>query len=128
MKVRYLKENTSTPKGREITIYIMKYDNAYDNSEIREMNEFGIYDEHSEDFWLDFINSVEKELKESDIKSNNLARGDLKIGVYASLRNEAYVKIGTENFYPPDNYGWNSTNKKIPFDLKNFKKSFSSHN
>jgi hypothetical protein len=122
MKVKYIKENTSTPKGREITIYIMKYDKAYDNSNLREIVDFDICDEHSEDFWVDLIRIIEKELKENFIKSNNLANGDLKIGEYTSLRNEAYVFINNENVYPPDEYGWNSTKKKLPFDLKKFEK------
>lgn len=122
MKVIYLNENENIKKGREITIYILKYDNLYDNSLIRKDFNFDFCDEHSEDFWLEIFNKIEKELKENFILSNNLAIGDLKLGNYISLRNEGYIKVKGEYQYPPDNYGWNAARHKLPFDIEIFRK------
>ena len=120
MKVYYLKENSTSAIGREITLYIFKYDKIYDNSEIRACFDFDYCDEHSENFWIEFVLKIESTLKANKIKSNGLAKGDLKIGEYVSLRNEAYVKIGKELVYPPDNYGWNSVGHELPFNIEKF--------
>lgn len=123
MKVVYLKENHLSAKGREITIYILKYDNKFKDSLIA--NEYSITkaDEHSEDFWTDLIEEIEISLFNNNIKSNGLALGDYPIGNYTSIRNEAFVydKKSKEFIYPPDNTGWNATGMELPFDLNIFK-------
>jgi hypothetical protein len=122
MKVVYSKENPCNIKGREITIYIIKYENIYDESEIKKCYPFYMSDEHSEDFWIEFIKKCEKLLKENNIRSNGVSHGDLRIGEYISLRNEAYIKVGKHLAYPPDKYGWNARKNILPFDLKKIQK------
>lgn len=121
MKVYYLKENYQSALGREITIYVFKYDQVYDQSEIRQDYMFDYCDEHSTEFWLEFISRIEKTLKDNKIRSSGLAKGDLPLGNYLSLRNEAYVKIGKAYYYPPDSYGFNAAQHEIPFNIDKIK-------
>lgn len=126
MKVVYKKENISTVKGREITIYIFKWDKIYKHSEINKEYTVSIADEHSEKFWLLMIEEIEKSLEKNKIRSNGCAIGDLKIGTYTSLRNEAYVydKFTQLNIYPPDSFGYNAANQELPINLSKFKTKF----
>jgi hypothetical protein len=49
---------------------------------------------------------------------NGLADGDLRIGKYVSLRNEAFVLSEKgEHIYPPNNAGWNGAEHEIPLSL-----------
>jgi len=124
MKVCYIRENQLLPKGREITIYIFKYDSkAYGDSEIKQLYDFDFCDEHSEDFWIQFFFRIEFCLKSNRIKPNGLAEGDLMLGEYVSLRNEAYVKVKENFMYPPDEFGWNAAGHDLPFDVRKFYKS-----
>ena len=57
------------------------------------------------------------------IKSNGLAEGDLKIGKYVSLRNEAFVMSENGNYiYPPNDVGWNSLSHELPINLQKLMK------
>ena len=96
MKSLYLKENTLIEKGREITIYIYKYDERYKHGFIG--CDLSLADENSEAFWLDLIKTIEKALEANKIQSNGCAEGDLKLGKYISIRNESYIvdKKGNE--------------------------------
>jgi hypothetical protein len=124
MKVAYLKENTKIARGREITIYIYKFDEEYRrSSEIGQDWSLDLADEHSQQFWFCFIEEVERLLKSNRIRTNLIAKGDLAIGHYVSLRNEAYIfdkKLGKE-IYPPDEAGWNAAQHEPPFDLRKFR-------
>lgn len=60
-------------------------------------------------------------LESHGIESNGLAPGDLKVGKYVSLRNEAYIKgKDNEHIYPPNEYGWNAAEHELPFSLQKF--------
>ena len=129
MKVSYLKENQTTAKGREITIYIFKYIPEYSQkSEIAKDYLLNYADEHSEDFWFKFFQKIEESLSIEKIRSNGLAKGDKKLGNYVSIRNEAYIKIKNKDNldideYPPDSCGWNASGHSLPFDLNRFEKN-----
>lgn len=113
-KVMYLKDNVTTAKGREITVYIYRHD--------KRLTEYSYSDERSFNFWYDFFCCAEHILEINSIESNGLANGDLKLGNYVSLRNEAYVydKEKDEFIYPPDNAGWNGAGNELPFQLSKF--------
>lgn len=61
MKVAYLKESSTLP-GREITIYLLKFDRQYEQSE--NATNFGLClaDEHSEEYWFKMASLIEKYL------------------------------------------------------------------
>jgi hypothetical protein len=124
MKTAYLKENTNTAKGREITIYIYQYVKGYSSiSEIGKQYGLNLSDEHSENFWIRFFNKIEEILSINNIRSNGLANGDKKLGKYTSLRNEAYVRLKNELVYPPDNFGWNAARQSFPFNYEKFREN-----
>lgn len=121
MKTAYLPENSIIARGREITVYIYKFVEEYKNkSEIGQEWSLDLAEEHSQDFWIAFIKEIEEILKFNKIRTNLCAKGDLQIGNYVSLRNEAFIydqKIG-EVIYPPDEAGWNAAKHELPFSLK----------
>jgi len=125
MKVAYLKENTNTARGRELTVYIYKYHEKFKESYINEDHNLNLSDEHSEEFWINFYEIVENELRKNNIRSNKCAKGDLQLGEYISLRNEAFVyskSLGLD-IYPLDQHGWNALKHKPPFNIDMFIKS-----
>ena len=136
IKTMYLKENTKTKRGREITIYIFRYFNTYKNNSID--STFSLLDERSEGFWYDLYEEIEKELEKNEIISNGVAKGDLILGKYVSFRNEAYVSnpnysildstSGSEFIYPPDKQGWNAAEHKLPFSIRRFNNSSGNSN
>eukprot|EP01117_Protostelium_nocturnum_P015984 TRINITY_DN6242_c0_g1_i1.p1 TRINITY_DN6242_c0_g1~~TRINITY_DN6242_c0_g1_i1.p1 ORF type:complete len:315 (+),score=72.10 TRINITY_DN6242_c0_g1_i1:100-945(+) len=129
-------------RGREITVYIYKYESEYGfgpmydekadgtvhfMGERREEESFyylgrefdGIpYDSK---FWFDFITKAENRLKEEGVRSNGLANGDLSLPGcrYASLRNEAFVIVKKGDHlphYPPNSFGWNAAKHPNPLE------------
>lgn len=86
MKVSYLKES-QTPRGREITIYIFKFEEEYEESQLAIEYGLSLAEEHSEDFWVSMFYRIEAAMAENNIKANGLAYGDLGLGSYVSLRN-----------------------------------------
>lgn len=124
MKVKYKKENKNTVRGREITVYIAIWDDKYEKSDIGEEFKFNKNIEQNEDFWYDMFDCIEKSLKENNISSNGLARGDYALGNYVSIRNESYIsdKYSDVEIYPPDWSGWNAAQQKLPFELNRFKR------
>jgi hypothetical protein len=121
MKVAYLKESTNTAPGREITIYIYKHHEGYDTSELCE-GRLSIADEHSEDYWFEFYNRIEVLLRDNNIRERGCAKGDLPLGRFVSLRNEAFVQCPVKDvgIYPPDECGWNVLGHTLPFDIGRF--------
>lgn len=109
MKVMYRKESSTVP-GREITVYIFRL-----CSELK--SDFSYVEERSESFWIDFAIKAELLLKRNNIVSNGCAKGDLKLGRYISIRNEAYVLKKDEYIYPLDTMGWNAALHEPPFNL-----------
>jgi hypothetical protein len=87
MKVIYLKEVENPQPGREITIYIVKYDPVFEKSQFA--GDFGldISIEHSEEYWFLMCKKIEEYLNSYGIESNGLAEGDYRLGKYISLRN-----------------------------------------
>ena len=126
-------EGYSLPKdmdGREITIYIYQFNELLNNKnkpiEIKDVNAkneeiivtyfFKKNDEEKFNFWYEFLIDIENKLKNAKIrkkKLNGAADGDLWLGNYSSLRNEAFCDDG---IYPPNHRGWNSANQKKPFN------------
>ena len=122
MKVVYLKQAVNPQVGREITIYIVKYSKQFDKSSFAGDYQVSIADEHSEDFWKEMVIEIEHALWVHEIKPNGLANGDLRIGQYVSLRNEAFVLNEEDGnyMYPPNFKGWNPEGQRLPFDISRF--------
>ncbi|KAH3744433.1 hypothetical protein Pelo_14169 [Pelomyxa schiedti] len=138
-----------TMHGREITVYIYKYHSSYGKG--IEYTEDGKNlliplrkcDECPPRFWLDFISKADKMLANENIHTNGgCAKGDLPMGKYASLRNEAFVlwpkevihadpktsskEPELEYCYPPNESGWNGANHEPPFPLTRLGKLYAS--
>ena len=127
-----LVSENSIPKGREITIYIYTYNEKLNE----EPEEFEVEDEKGNkknvkfiftkkdeknfNFYYNLLIDIEKGLKNANIRQrieNGVAAGDLWLGKYVSLRNEAYWKNEEDDYiYPPDEKGWNSIKQKKPFN------------
>ena len=122
---------TEMQAGREITLYIYTFDEKLNKNpfELDEEDENGkikhikyIFTKSEEKtfkFYYDLLIDIEKKLSKENIKQtieNGCAYGDLWLGKYASLRNEAYCKVKNGGLvYPPNERGWNSTKQKMPF-------------
>lgn len=129
MKVIFLKDDVHVVKGREITIYIYRYDKRFGEG-LKGGNElFKLSKENEQDgfFWFNFVDKCEKKLTKNQIIIQGCADGDLPIGKYFSLRNESFVlhkiilpnnEIGYEYQYPFNEDGWNKNNQRLPFSLK----------
>ena len=136
MKSININLNTNFPNdmsGREITVYIYKHDDK-----INGMNNEGVYyneddkngkeikvlynkndDEFPFYFWCECICEIENKLKNIGIKKrklNDCADGDLWIGNFTSLRNEAFVENKFD--YPPNEIGWNGAKHEKPFSWR----------
>ena len=121
MKTIYLKEAQNPVTGREITIYLIKYDPQFEQSQFAGDFGLSIAVEHSEDYWLLMCRKIEAYLASYGIESNGLAEGDHPLGKYLSFRNEAFVRTPRgDSIYPPDSYGWNPLGQSLPIDLPRF--------
>jgi hypothetical protein len=112
-------------RGRELTVYMFNYHSSYrgylqgtlpelpDNEFYlgREMEVYG----HA--FWYTFIVEAERRLSAARVRARGCADGDLALPgcAYASLRNEAFVKIKGEWTYPPNDSGWNVAEHPNPY-------------
>ena len=135
MKAYNINLCTEMQEGREITLYIYTFDKRLNEEpvEIEVEDENGklnkikyIFrkdEEKNFKFYLDLLIDIENQLKKLKIKKrieNACAYGDLWLGDYASLRNEAFCKGVNEGYiYPPNNRGWNSLKQKMPFNWIN---------
>lgn len=119
-------------RGRELTVYIFQDDPAYSGggpmmgccatgSEHRYW--LGPEFEREPEFWESFLGSAEEALKDAGLESHGgTADGDLPLGRFASLRNEAYIlgwDEGSESctpafVYPPNAAGWNAAGHPLP--------------
>lgn len=114
-------------KGREITVYIYEFDEILNGEDgkgiVYDKDSYIIYsreDEEPNSFWYELVFEVEKKLLKQNVKTsvlNNCADGDLWIGKYCSLRNEAFTLYKGEYVYPPNETGWNAANQKCPFSF-----------
>ena len=127
-----LVSENSIPKGREITIYIYTYNEKLNEEpeELEVEDEKGnkknvkfIFikkDEKNFNFYYNLLIDIEKGLNKANIRQrikNGVADGDLWLGKYVSLRNEAYWKNEEDDYvYPPNEKGWNSIKQKKPFN------------
>jgi len=118
-------------QGREITLYIYTYNEKLND----EPEELEVEDEKGEKrkityifrkneernfkFYYDLLIDIEQQLNKIKIKKtikNGAAVGDLWLGKYSSLRNEAYCKGKNGGLvYPPNDKGFNSAKQKMPF-------------
>ncbi|CAL1161447.1 unnamed protein product [Cladocopium goreaui] len=103
-------------RGREITVYIFQNHTAYNGGGPmmgycpgNEHNFWlGPEFERQADFWAKFVEEAERLLSAANIQSRGVATGDLKLGRYASLRNEAFIFEPATGLYiyPPNKCGW----------------------
>jgi hypothetical protein len=109
-------------RGREITVYILLYENTlkinqtmlYSKNDLSKpktmidwtlssmkdiyaSHDLTIKDEISLDRYLDYVDQAEKLLEEHRIEPNGCAIGDYRIGKYSSLRNEKYVAVDDDD-------------------------------
>jgi len=104
-----------TQRGREITLYVFKHSEKYDSAAPAEAAGEGIGGaiggpmadlappsevhnfwlskeyERSGSFWRNLIREAERRLRHYKIESAGCADGDLPLGRFASIRNEAFV-------------------------------------
>ena len=97
-------------RGREITVYIYRFSPAF-APHMDTLLSVSQADEHSATYWRAFVAAVERGFAEANIRSNGLADGDLKWGTYASLRNEAFVKLDPAWELPA---GWSGVDLGVP--------------
>ena len=122
-------------KGREVTLYIYTFDERL-NREIFEMENkdengnikkiryaFSKKEEKKFKFYYDLLIDIENQLGLEKIEQtvkNGCAEGDLWLGKYTSLRNEAYCQSKMGGLiYPPNDRGWNSNKQTCPFSWIN---------
>jgi len=129
MKATTISEEDWSPqqRGREITVYLFQYSYCYgpggpmmglvpeeDHTFYIGREVEGIF---TAPFWFTWIQEAEARLAAAGVRSRGTADGDLALPgcVYASLRNEAFVKVnGGEPEYPPNHTGWNATRQINP--------------
>lgn len=124
-------------RGRELTVYIFQHCAVYEDggpmmgyctpgSEHR----FWLGPEFQREpaFWSAFVAQAEQALLAAGVESHGgAAEGDVPLGQYASLRNEAFV-LGREEredglrgqldfIYPPNETGWNAAGHPLPMQV-----------
>ncbi|CAJ1344223.1 unnamed protein product, partial [Effrenium voratum] len=114
-------------RGRELTVYIFQNHAAYAGGGPMmgycpgsEHNFWlGPEFEREAGFWASFVDQAEHLLAAGGIRSRGVAHGDLKLGHYASLRNEAFLFDAASGLYiyPPNSAGWNSAGHACPMHL-----------
>lgn len=124
-------------RGRELTVYIFQYCPVYEdggpmmgicNPGTEHRFWLGPEFQREPAFWTTFVAEAEQVLQEAGIESHGgVADGDVPLGRYASLRNEAFVLghevredggQGAETFiYPPNSAGWNAARQPLPFHV-----------
>lgn len=130
MKAYNINLCTQMQEGREITLYIYTFDKRLNEDpfemDVKDENGklnkikyiFRKNEERKFKFYYDLLIDIEKQLSEAKIRQtviNGAADGDLWLGKYASLRNEAFCKENNLYVYPPNYRGWNSLKQKKPF-------------
>ena len=84
--------------------------------------------QHDPAFWRNFVTDAEQALWVAGIASHGgTAEGDVPLGRYASLRNEAFIqgremredgRTGPPTFiYPPNEAGWNAAGHPTPIHV-----------
>lgn len=153
MKARYDPWQDQGQRGRELTVYVYSFDQAFDEghkggpmadllSKAGSLSPPGQEHVHylgpeceamyTGEFWFLFIQEAERRLQEAGLVSAGLADGDLALPgcQFASLRNEAYVRVPNEAWhagapahvprtalaYPPNDVGWNGIGHANPFE------------
>eukprot|EP00048_Salpingoeca_helianthica_P015276 m.225934 g.225934 ORF g.225934 m.225934 type:complete len:313 (+) comp16832_c0_seq1:55-993(+) len=125
--------------GREITVYILRHSELFAAHAADVSSLFAITPtlEHPTRFWQELVAEAEAALAAARVRPRGLADGDLALGEYASLRNEAFVRHrpewqlpsgwsgvdlgrGHESeqwIYPPNAAGHNSANHRSPLPV-----------
>lgn len=112
--------------GRELTVYMFQHSATYGWGgpmtglcEDCQLHNFWLGPEFERDsgFWHQFVQAAEEAFQKAGVESHGLADGDLKLGRYASLRNEAFIPVDGLHVYPPNNAGWNAAGHACPLQL-----------
>lgn len=116
-------------RGREITVYIFQHDQAYEGGgpmvdlcSAGSEHHFWLGPEFERDseFWFQFIDVAESALAAAGVRSRGVAAGDLPLGRYASIRNEAFVVEPDQGHlpgYPSNAAGWNAAGHRCPLAI-----------
>eukprot|EP00697_Spironema_sp_BW2_P003166 gnl/Spiro4/14233_TR7653_c0_g1_i1.p1 gnl/Spiro4/14233_TR7653_c0_g1~~gnl/Spiro4/14233_TR7653_c0_g1_i1.p1 ORF type:complete len:277 (-),score=40.55 gnl/Spiro4/14233_TR7653_c0_g1_i1:47-877(-) len=124
-------------RGRELTIYIYRYDASYEKSCVYDGDAaLSTKEEQDAEWWLAFVGAIEVALDREGVLPGETAVGDFPLGLFCSLRNEAFVdesrvlaldldvrerdfyrRFGTARgkTYPPNALGWNAAQHPNPF-------------
>lgn len=129
MKAYYAPKETWRPgqRGREITVYLYTHHSIYGTGPQPELAELGPEHELSSERVSEFVLRAEELLAKHKIRPRGCAAGDLKLGRYSSLRNEAFVakkqevspsKFTTVFEYPSNQAGWNAQGHYCPLNWR----------
>lgn len=122
-------------KGRELTVYIFRYDPRMERQDVLPKGVFSKADEQTWAFWEAFRRDAEAAFAEAGLQAQGLADGDLPLGVYSSIRNESFctardewqlpeswhgIDLGARpgtihRVYPPNAAGWNAAQHPVPW-------------
>eukprot|EP00040_Diaphanoeca_grandis_P041219 m.262632 g.262632 ORF g.262632 m.262632 type:complete len:374 (+) comp46464_c0_seq1:211-1332(+) len=145
MKARYAPWLEQGQQGRELTVYIFKFDPKFDKdhvggpmaglSEPNQEHLFHLSQEfegfYDAEFWASFIQEAERLLLDTNLSPGGVADGDLALPGcrFASIRNEAFIKIANPHWtvgdhpstkeefaYPPNSAGWNAAGHVNPLE------------
>jgi len=126
MKVTYAPSDrwSDIQRGREFTVYIYKHVPEYGEGPDPSKPDWVLTKQHDmpSKCWEEFIVRAERALAENEIRCRGCADGDLHLGRYTSLRNEAYIprtqtldeKEVILHEMPPNSCGWNAAGHKCP--------------
>ena len=125
-------------RGREITLYMFTHAREFGSrggpcvanlppNEPRQPFWLSPEFERSGAFWRGVVRDAERRLRAHGVESRGCADGDLPLGRYASLRNEAFVRwtrgdrkrpgpqaLPAPFVYPPNEAGWNAARHPLP--------------
>lgn len=128
MKATYLGEEewSEGQRGREITVYAFcshrDYKGYMEEATSDDLPYHVIYlgkemEIYSTAFWFTFVVEAEARLLRFGIRSRGCADGDFALPHcrFASIRNEAFVRVNGQLCYPPNDAGWNAARHPNPF-------------
>lgn len=115
---------SAAQRGREITVYLFVFHHSYRGymQGVLEGMDAELYLGSEWDalygpvYWFTFIREAERRLSALGVRSRGCAVGDFPLPGcrYTSLRNEAFVRVGKDLVYPPNESGWNAARQPNP--------------